>query len=83
MAKWIKYYLNTTIEKDGERVENLTAKAMSYSEENLTIAEKEAYNSQYTVEDDGQPEPEVQHTEAERISELEEALAMLLSGVTE
>lgn len=83
MAKWIKYYLNTPIEKDWERVENLTAKAMSYSEENLTIAEKEAYNSQYTVEDDGQPEPEVQHTEAERISELEEALAMLLSGVTE
>ena len=83
MAKWIKYYINTPIEKDWERVENLTAKAMSYSEENLTIAEKEAYNSQYTVEDDGQPEPEVQHTEAERISELEEALAMLLSGVTE
>ena len=83
MAKWIKYYLNTPIEKDGERVESLTAKAMSYSEENLTIAEKEAYNSQYTVEDDGQPEPEVQPTEAERISELEESLAMLLSGVTE
>ena len=83
MAKWIKYYINTPIEKDWERVENLTAKAMSYSEENLTIAEKEAYNSQYTVEDDGPPEPEVQHTEAERISELEESLAMLLSGVTE
>ena len=54
-----------------------------WSEANEEIAKKEAYNGQYTVEDDGQPEPEVQPTEAERIAELEEALAMLLSGVTE
>lgn len=40
-----------------------------------------AYNGEYTVEDDGQPEPEA--TPEQRIAELEEALAMLLSGVTE
>ena len=40
-----------------------------------------AYNGEYTVEDDGQPEPEA--TPEERIAELEEALALLLSGVTE
>ena len=55
----------------------------AYLEANEEIAKREAYNGEYTVEDDGQPDPEVQPTEAERISELEEALAMLLSGVTE
>ena len=50
---------------------------------NLLIAQKEAYNGEYTVKDDGQPEPEAQPTKAERIAELEEALDMLLNGVTE
>ena len=40
-----------------------------------------AYNGEYTIEDDGNPEPEA--TPEERIAELEEALALLLSGVTE
>lgn len=40
-----------------------------------------AYNGEYTVEDDGKPEPEA--TPEERIAELEEALSLLLSGVTE
>ena len=58
-------------------------KEQPYTEENLAIAEEEAYKGEYTIEDDGQPEPEAQPTEAERIAELEEALALLLSGVTE
>ena len=49
-------------------------------ESNLEAAKKEAY-SEPTIEDDGQPE--AQPTDAERIAELEEALEMLLSGVTE
>jgi hypothetical protein len=47
---------------------------------NLPIAEAEAYNREYTIEDDGVEELP---TDAERIAELEEALALLLSGVTE
>ena len=58
-------------------------KTMGYNEANEEIAKVEAYNGEYTIYDDGQPEPEAQTTEAERIAELEEALAMLLSGVTE
>lgn len=51
---------------------------------NLEIARAESYNGvEPEVIDDGQPEPEVQPTEAERIAELEEALEMMLSGVTE
>ena len=58
-------------------------KSMSWSEANLEIAKKEAYNGEYTVEDDGQPEPVVKPTQEQRITELEEALELLLSGVTE
>lgn len=47
---------------------------------NLPIAEAEAYNGEYIIEDDGVEEP---ITDAERIAELEEALYMLLNGVTE
>ena len=51
-------------------------------EVNLPIAQKEAYNGEYTVEDDGVEEV-AEPTQEERIAELEEALALLLSGVTE
>ena len=52
-----------------------------YSEEMEALAEVEAYEGKYTRDDDG--EPETPPTDAERIAELEQALAMLLSGVTE
>lgn len=51
--------------------------------ENIEKAENDAYNGEYELYDDGQPEPEAEPTDAERIAELEEALDMLLSGVTE
>lgn len=50
---------------------------------NEEIAKKEAYNGEYTIEDDGKPEPETQPTPEERIAELEQALELLLSGATE
>lgn len=48
---------------------------------NLPIAQEEAYNGEYTVEGefDEYPIP----SQEERIAELEEALDMLLNGVTE
>lgn len=56
-------------------------KDLSYSEEALDAANREAYNGEYEIYDDGVetsgPTPE------ERIKELEEALELLLSGVTE
>ena len=53
------------------------------TEEDITKVKEIAYNGEYTIEDDGQPESEAQPTAAERIAELEEALNMLLNGVTE
>lgn len=37
-------------------------KSIPYSEVNEEIAKAEAYNGEYTIEDDGQPEPEATET---------------------
>ena len=71
----------TTENPDWEEI--LSPVKMSWSEANEEIAKKEAYNGEYTIEDDGKPEPEAKPTQEERIAELEEALYMLLNGVTE
>ena len=73
--KWIKYKFCSA---DG-----LVDKAMGWNEVNEETAKREAYNGKYTIEDDGEPEPVAEPTPEERIAELEEALALLLSGVTE
>lgn len=60
-----------------------TEVGMAWSEANEEIAKKEAYNGEYTIEDDGQEEPIAEPTQGERIAQMEEALDMLLSGVTQ
>ena len=53
MAKVIKYF--RCIE---ENEENLIPVEIGWNEINEAIAKLEAYNGEYTIEDDGQPEPE-------------------------
>lgn len=83
--KVIKYNICTNVnhgtEEEPPIEEILCPVIMGWNEINEEIAKKEAHNGEYTIEDDGQPE--AQPTDAERIAELEEALALLLSGVTE
>ena len=74
-------YKFLSAEIDNEQI--FLEKYMGWNEDNEKVAKQEAYNGEYTIEDDGQPEPSVQPTDAERIAELEEALALLLNGVTE
>lgn len=62
--------------------ETLTPVIMGWNEINEEIAKAEAHKGEYTIEDDGEEEV-VEPTAEERIKELEEALALLLSGVTE
>ena len=88
MAKVIKYkFLSCEVNHGTEEnpvVEQILLDVtMDWNEANEEIAKRESYEGEYTIEDDGQPEPEAQPTDAERIAELEEALAMLLNGVTE
>lgn len=71
--KKIKYEFLQFIDPTGVPV--LSSVMLGYSESNLAIAEKEAYNGEYTVEDDGHPEPEKKET-------TDDVLNALL-GVTE
>lgn len=84
--KTIRYQLNNQVNMGTEIlpkwVDNLFFKTLPYSEENEEIAKQEAYNGEYTIEDDGVEET-IESTPEERIAELEEALDMLLNGVTE
>ena len=87
MAKVIKYkFLSSEVnhgtEENPDIEQILLDVTMSWNEANEEIAKREAYNGEYTIEDDGVEETH-EPTDAERIAELEEALAMLLSGVTE
>lgn len=79
--KVIKYNLYIKVNDGTEEI--LIPVQMGWNETNEEIAKREAHNGEYTIEDDGQPEPEVQQTPEERIAELEEALELLLSGATE
>ena len=84
MAKSIKYKF--VVGEDTPEIEPIfLEKCLQWSEANEEIAAAEAYNGEYTVEDDGLEETEetTERTQEERIKDLEEALEMLLSGVTE
>jgi hypothetical protein len=86
MAKVLKYKFRTITNRGTETepniIETLSDVEMTWNKANEEIAKKEAYNGEYAIEDNGQPEPIVEQTDTERISELEEALALLLSGDT-
>ena len=88
MAKVIKYkFLSAEVNHGTEEKPDIEqvfiGKTMGWNEANEEIAKREAYNGDYAIEDDGQPEPETVPSQEERIAELEEALELLLSGVTE
>ena len=82
--KMIKYSLcarvNCGTEEAPEWKEILSPVALGWNKTNEEIARCEAYNGEYTIEDDG---VEDVLSPTQRIAELEEALALLLSGVTE
>ena len=82
MKKIVYKVLGKTIAEDVE-AEVLCGVERPYSEANEEIAKREAYNGEYTIEDNGQPEPEQPMSDAERIAQLEEALELLLSGSVE
>jgi hypothetical protein len=85
--KIIKYNLCTIVDYGSVEApmleEVLSAVEMPWNEVNEEIAKAEAYNGEYIIEDDAQVDPVTNPTQEERIAELEEALNMLLNGVTE
>ena len=68
MAKVIKYkFLSCEVNHGTEEnpgIEKVFLDAsIPYSEKNEEIAKKEAYNGEYTIEDDGEPEPDTATTD--------------------
>lgn len=74
---------NPDTDKVEEALSLATVVVENATDADIERAKEIAWGGEYTVEDDGQPEPETQPSTEERIAELEEALELLLSGVTE
>ena len=77
--KVLKYRLMTEVNRGTEEKpdiqQNFSDVTMGWSESNEEIAKREAYNGEYTIEDDGQPEPEP--TEQEQLrADVDFLLAM-------
>lgn len=85
MAKKIKYkFLSCEVNRGTEESPNneqvFSNVAIEWNETNEEIAKREAYNGEYTIEDDGAEDSVVATTE-ERISALEEAMLEVLGVV--
>ena len=71
--KWYKYK-TAKEEQVGEETCLVLSDVMKQATpETFEIAKREAYNGEYTIEDDGKPEPPP--TTEQRVSDLEEQLA--------
>ena len=72
--KRIQYYFNIPVnngtEEEPQWEDSLYRKNIPYSEANEEIAKKEAYNGEYTIEDDGQPEPVAEPTTDEILNAM-------------
>lgn len=77
MKKIVYKVLGKTTTEDVE-AKVLCGVERPYSEANEEIAKREAYNGEYTIEDDGQSEPIVPPTDKERLEALEAAMLEVL-----
>ena len=84
--KIIKYQLCTEINygaEDEPKIEkSLAAVTLGWSAANEAIAKAEAYNGEYTIEDDGEPEPVIPPTNDELAAE-NKMLKQQVSALTE
>ena len=75
--KVLKYRLMTEVncgtEEQPDIQQIFSGVSLGWSEANEELAKREAYNGEYTIEDDGEPEPPP--TTEQRVSDLEEQLA--------
>ena len=76
--KVLKYRLMTEVNHGTEEQPDIqqifSGVILGWSEANEELAKREAYNGEYTIEDDGKPEPDLPPTTEQRVSDLEEQL---------
>ena len=84
--KVIKYQLCTEVNHGTEGEPNIeqvfSAVSLGWSAANEAIAKAEAYNGEYTIEDDGEPEPTIPPTNDELAAE-NKLLKQQVSALTE
>lgn len=78
--KKIKYYLHRVNE---DEVEETYEKVITYSEENEEIAKMEAHNGEYTIFDDGEPDPVVAPSQLDTIEAQATYTAMMTDTLLE
>lgn len=91
--KWLKYnistgckkiYVDPITEKATELDEEvLSTVSLQWSEGNEEIAKREAYNGEYTIEDDGQPDPAAEPTQLDRVEAQTTYTAMMTDTLLE
>ena len=83
--KLIKYQLMTEVNHGTEEQPDIqqifSDVSMGWNEANEEIAKREAYNSEYTIEDDGEPEPAP--TQLDRIEAQTTYTAMMTDTLLE
>ena len=85
--KVLKYRLCTEVNRGTEEHPDIhqifSDVTMGWSEVNEEIAKREAYNGEYTIEDDGQPEPEPEPTQLDRVEAQAVYTAMMTDTLLE
>lgn len=77
----IKYNLLQGNDENGTEI--LLGVSIGYSESNLAIAQREAHNGEYTIEDDGQPEVTEEPTQLDRVEAQVTYTAMMTDTLLE
>ena len=85
--RWIKYNLCTRVNKGTEEnpqwEDELNPVRIGYSVENEAMVKAEAYNGEYTIEDDGQPEvyqPSIQEQLDAQAAAIMELMGVVYNG---
>lgn len=85
--KILKYAIATKVNcgtaENPEETVILSSVEMPWNETNEGIAKREAYNGEYTIEDDGQPEPESQPSQLDVIEAQVTYTAMMTDTLLE
>ena len=85
--KILKYNLCTKVNHGTEEnpvlEETLSAVEMGWNETNEEIAKEEAYNGEYTIEDDGQPDLTSEPTQLDRVEAQITYTAMMTDTLLE
>lgn len=88
MAKIIKYkFLSCEVNHGTEENPNIEQiildKSMGWNEANEEIAKREAYNGEYTIDDDGEPEPDATPSQLDVIEAQVTYTAMMTDTLLE